>query len=149
MRKITHIVVHCTATREGRPIDAKTIDKWHRQRGFAGIGYHYVVKLDGSVELGRPLAKPGAHVRGHNRYTVGVVYVGGLSYELAPKDTRTPEQKEALRSLLRELKERFPNAEICGHRDFSPDLNHNGIIEPFEFVKACPCFDVKVEYGDL
>ncbi len=149
MRKITHIVVHCTATPEGRQVRAKDIDVWHKKRGFARIGYHYVVRLDGTVELGRPLSKMGAHVLGHNRYTIGVVYVGGLSADFAPKDTRTPQQKKALKALLIELKTRFPEAEICGHRDFSKDLNHNGIIEPFEWMKVCPCFDAKNEYKDL
>lgn len=149
MRKIKKIVVHCTATVEGKNFNAKHIDLWHKKRGWSGIGYHYVVLLNGKIELGRPLWKIGAHVRGNNRYTIGVVYIGGLNKNLAPKDTRTKLQKKSLKSLLKDLKKRFPNAEIVGHRDFSPDLNGNGIIEPFEFIKACPCFDAKREYKKL
>ncbi len=149
MRAINHIVVHSTATKEDQDFSASDIDRWHKQRGWSGIGYHYVVKLDGTVEKGRPDSKIGAHVKGHNRNSIGVVYVGGIDYNLAPKDTRTIAQKEALVSLLQHLKCEFPNAEILGHRDFSKDINNNGIIEPFEFMKACPCFDAKTEYNEI
>jgi len=149
MRTIKHIVIHSTATKEGVDFDANDINNWHLQRGWSGIGYHYVVKLDGTIEKGRPDWKVGAHVKGFNRNSIGVVYVGGLSEELAPKDTRTEEQKTSLSCLLYELKEKYPKAEILGHRDFSTDLNNNGVIEPFEFIKQCPCFDAKEEYKDV
>lgn len=149
MRVINHIVVHATATKEHQEFDAKDIDRWHKERGWSGIGYHYVVKLDGTIEKGRPVAKIGAHVKGHNHDSIGVVYVGGLDAKLAPKDTRTPAQKKALAALLCDLKKEHPKADISGHRDFSPDLNNNGIIEPFEFLKACPCFDAKTEYNEI
>lgn len=149
MRAINHIVVHCTATIEHQDIDAKVIDRWHKQRGWAGIGYHYVVKLNGDIELGRPENKRGAHVKGFNHKSIGVVYVGGLDANLAPKDTRTHAQKKALLTLLKQLKSKYKTAKISGHRDFSPDINGNGIIEPFEFIKACPCFNAKTEYHDL
>lgn len=149
MKKIKYIVIHCTATQENRSFNAHNIDIWHKQRGWSGIGYHYVIKLDGSLEKGRPESKRGAHVLGHNHESLGVVYVGGLDKSNTPKDTRTSRQKEALRCLLIELKFKYPNAKIVGHRDLSKDLNGNGIIEPFEFMKQCPCFDAKTEYNDL
>lgn len=149
MRKITHIVLHCSATKEGRRVTVQDIDRWHRDRGFNGIGYHYVVYIDGSIHEGRDLSKAGAHVSGHNATTIGICYVGGLDAAGKPKDTRTPEQKAALFYLLQRLKEQFPAAVICGHRDFSPDLNGNGTIEPGEYIKACPCFDARDEYKEL
>lgn len=138
MRKITHLVVHCSATPEGRDVSAEEIDRWHRQRGFAEIGYHYVVRLDGSIETGRPLEVPGAHVAGHNANTIGIVYAGGLAKDgKTAKDTRTAAQKAALTGLLKSLKGRFPKALIQGHRDFP------GV------AKACPSFDAKSEYAKL
>lgn len=142
-------MVHCTATQEGKNFTANDIDRWHKQRGWKGIGYHYVVDLNGNIEKGRPDWKIGAHVKGRNRHSIGVVYVGGLDRNLAPKDTRTFKQRIALEKLLKELKQKYPEAEILGHRDFSKDKNGNGIIEPFEFMKSCPCFDVKNEYKHL
>lgn len=147
MRRIDDLVVHCTATKEGQDIPVRIIDQWHKNRGWSGIGYHYVIALDGTVEKGRPIIKQGAHVKGHNRHSIGIVYVGGLDSNLAPKDTRTQAQKEAIICLLQDLKQRFPDAKISGHRDFSPDINKNGIIEPFEWTKQCPCFNAKEEYN--
>lgn len=149
MRKINTIVVHCTATVEGKDFTAADIDSWHKNRGWRGIGYHYVVRLNGAIEQGRKEETVGAHVRGHNRNSIGVSYIGGLDKDLKAKDTRTAAQKKALIELLSELKKKYPKAMIVGHRDFSPDTNNNGIIEPFEFIKECPCFDAKKEYENL
>lgn len=135
MKKITEIIVHCTATPQGRPASVSEIDSWHRQRGFDCIGYHYVVGLDGGVGAGRPESRQGAHCLGHNAVSIGVVYVGGLDKDGNPADTRTPAQKAALRTLLALLRRRYPQARIYGHRDFA--------------AKACPCFDAKSEYADL
>lgn len=138
MRRITHIVVHCTATPEGRKHTASDIAIWHKQRGWNTIGYHYVVQLDGTIEKGRDEAVVGAHVASFNSYTIGVVYVGGVDrVTLQPKDTRTSAQKAALLQLLKELKQRHAAAKIQGHRDFP------GV------AKACPCFDAKTEYAYL
>lgn len=142
-------MVHCTATQEGRNFMANDIDRWHKQRGWKSIGYHYVVDLNGNIEKGRPDWKIGAHVKGHNHHSIGVVYVGGLDKNLSPKDTRTQAQKKALKQLLKTLKKQYPKAVILGHRDFSKDINGNGVIEPFEFIKACPCFNAKQEYKNL
>ena len=109
MREINKIVVHCSATQEGKNISAATIDKWHKKRGWRGIGYHYVIGLDGLIELGRPVEQVGAHVKGHNKNSIGICYVGGVEAERdddgewVAKDTRTPEQKESLLMLLKVL----------------------------------------------
>ena len=136
MRIINEIIVHCAATREGRDFTVEDITRWHKARGFATIGYHYVIYRDGSIHEGRPLEQIGAHCVGHNKHSIGICYIGGCTSDgKTPKDTRTPEQKEALLSLLRRLKARFPNATIYGHRDFSS--------------KPCPCFDAHSEYKGL
>lgn len=148
-RAITTIAVHCTATQEGRSFSVADIRRWHLANGWSDIGYHFVVALDGSIEVGRPKAQAGAHVAGHNAKSIGIVYVGGLDRSAKPKDTRTPAQKAAMLDLLRALKTAHTAAIIQGHRDYSPDLNGNGKIEPFEWMKACPCFDAKAEYAGL
>lgn len=142
-KSTTAIAIHCTATREGQNIDATTVDQWHLAKKWAGIGYHYLIHLDGSIEAGRPENAIGSHIEGHNSYTIGIVYVGGLDAQGKPKDTRTPEQKDAMAHLVRSLKAKYKITKVGGHRDFSPDKNHDGKIEPFEWLKDCPCFDVK------
>src|SRR3546814_19322645 len=93
-RKINLIVVHCSATREGQPHTAADIDRWHRAQGWNGIGYHWVVRLDGTVEIGRPQPIAGSHVKGHNAPSIGVVYVGGLAANgVTPQDNRQPATK--------------------------------------------------------
>lgn len=146
-RAITGIVIHCSATREGQFIDAAEIRRWHLAKQWSDIGYHFVIRLDGTIEVGRPLQMAGSHVKGFNRTTIGICYVGGVASDgKTPKDTRTPEQKAALLDLLRALKAKYPAAKICGHRDFSPDLNGNGRVDQFEWIKACPSFDARGEY---
>ena len=142
-RRIKKIVIHCTATREGQAHTAKDIDSWHRLRGWDGIGYHWVVQLDGTIEKGRDEARPGSHVKGHNADSIGVVYVGGLAANgQTPKDTRAPEQKRALKSLMITLQAKYPGTSVLGHRDLSPDLDGDGVVERHEWLKDCPCFDV-------
>lgn len=132
MRKIDEIIIHCSATKEGKSFYAKDIDKWHKARGWKGIGYHYVVDLDGKIEKGRSEDQIGSHCVGHNKNSIGICYIGGLDKDGNPKDTRTKEQKEALWDLLRQLLCKYPNATIHGHNEFA--------------AKACPCFDVQKEY---
>lgn len=151
---IDAIVIHCSATRAGQDVRAADIDKWHKERGFAMIGYNYVIDLDGTVEIGRPLSRDGAHCntagtsgRSYNRHSIGICYVGGLDKDGKPADTRTPEQKRALRDLVYKLMDAYPNiVEVIGHRDASPDRNKDGRITPNEWVKVCPCFDVRAEF---
>ena len=137
MRTITLIIIHCSAVRPWQRSSAADIDRWHRERGFQnGIGYHYVVRRDGTVEVGRPLEVIGAHCENHNRHSIGVCYEGGLDAAGKPADTRTEAQKVALRNLLQQLHARFPKAIIAGHNLFNP-------------MKACPCFDAVKEYQGL
>lgn len=149
MRRINLIVVHCSATMEGHPFNAKAIDQMHRARGFNKIGYHYVVLLDGTVEEGRKEEEVGAHVSGYNQNSIGVCYIGGIGKEGAAKDTRTPQQKASLANLIRQLRVKYPGARVVGHRDLSPDINHDGRITPNEYIKQCPCFNVQDEYSSV
>lgn len=130
MRRIWEIIVHCAATPEGHDFSVADIDRWHRQRGFDRIGYHWVVRLDGTVCPGRPEEAIGAHCLGHNTGSIGICYIGGCAADgKTPKDTRTPAQEEALVSLIRELLQRYPGATVHGHNEFA--------------AKACPSFDVQ------
>lgn len=147
MRTINLIVVHCSATREDHPLSPEALDLLHRRRGFNGTGYHYYIRKDGTVLLTRPLERIGAHAKGFNAHSIGICYEGGLDSRGRPADTRTSAQRVSLCSLLHQLRERFPGCRLCGHRDLSPDLNGNGEIEPEEWIKVCPCFDVKAEFG--
>lgn len=142
MRTITLIAIHCTATMEGRPFTRDDIDAMHRRRGFNGIGYHYLIELDGKVATGRPLDRAGSHILGHNANSIGVCYVGGISGDGKAKDTRTTAQMAALARLVEDLAAKHPKAIIRGHRDLSPDADRDGKVEPHEWLKMCPCFDV-------
>lgn len=135
MRKIDEIIVHCSATVEGRDYTVDDMRRWHRRRGFADVGYHYVVYRDGTVHRGRADALVGAHCRKHNRHSIGVCYIGGLDSNGKPKDTRTEAQREAMLGLLRKLLTAYPQASVHGHREFA--------------AKDCPCFDVRQEYAAL
>ena len=147
MRTIDHIIIHCSATREDRSLAVEELETIHRRRGFRGIGYHYYIRRDGTVVNTRPLEVVGAHCKGHNAHSIGICYEGGLDCRGRPADTRTPEQRASLRLLVNQLKQRFPACRVCGHRDLSPDLNGDGEIEPEEWIKACPCFEVKREFS--
>ena len=127
----TTIILHRSATREGQDIKAKTIKQWHKDRGFDDIGYHYVIDLDGTIEKGRAEELVGAHCKGHNATSIGICYVGGCDKNMKPKDTRTPEQKRSMLSLVRKLvnKYKIPVTQIWAHHDFDKH-------------KACPSFDV-------
>jgi N-acetylmuramoyl-L-alanine amidase len=153
MKTIDSIVIHCSATRAGQDVRAADIDKWHKERGFAMIGYNYVIDLDGMVEVGRPLSMDGAHCntaglsgQSYNKHSIGICYVGGLDENGNPADTRTPEQKKALANLVNKLCDEYPITEVIGHRDASPDRNGDGVISRNEWIKQCPCFDVRAEF---
>ena len=143
MRNIDSIIVHCSATKAGLDFTATDIDRWHRERGFNGIGYHYVIRLDGKLEKGRDVTLAGAHCKGWNERSVGICYIGGLDENGRPADTRTNVQKRVLYQIIMDLQREYNILQVLGHRDTSPDLNGDGVIEPYEYVKACPCFDVK------
>lgn len=151
--QIDSIVIHCSATRSGQDVRAADIDKWHKERGFNEIGYHYVIDLDGSVEFGRALPKDGAHCNtsglsglSYNKHSIGICYVGGLDANGNPADTRTDAQKIAMQELVLRLMDKYPIVEVIGHRDASPDKNGDGVISRNEWIKQCPCFDVKSEF---
>ena len=136
MRNINKIIIHCSATPEDKAFSVDDIRCWHLQRGFADIGYHFVIYLDGSVNVGRPLAKAGAHCKGYNAHSIGVCYIGGVATDgKTPKDTRTEAQKRSLVRLITELRQQFHNASVHGHREFAN--------------KACPSFNARDEYKDL
>lgn len=135
MRDIKEIIVHCSATPEDRNYTVEEIDRWHKNRGWSGIGYHYVIYLDGSIHKGRDIEKVGAHCTNHNKNSIGVCYIGGCDKDMNPKDTRTQEQRDALIEILTRLKKRYPDAKIYGHRDFAN--------------KACPSFDATTEYAEI
>ena len=152
VRKITGIVVHCSATAEGKDFDASDIEKWHKERKFNRIGYHFVIKLDGTIQTGRELTMVGAHVSGYNAHTIGICYIGGLDGKGKAKDTRTDEQKESLLWLIRAIKRHIKGGAsftVKGHRDYSPDQNRDGIIQAHERIKECPCFEVMEEYANI
>lgn len=134
-KKIRYIIVHCTATAEGKDFRASDVDRWHKAQGWDGIGYHYLVCLDGRTEKGRSETVVGAHCAGYNSMSIGVCYVGGLAADgRTPKDTRTVRQKAALLTLLKKLKKKYPSARVVAHHDLNTS-------------KACPCFDAKREYA--
>lgn len=138
MKNIKYIIIHCTATAEFKDFKAKDVDKWHKQRGWDCIGYHYIIDLDGAIEKGRPETKIGAHCKGFNDCSIGVCYVGGLASDnKTPKDTRTNAQKASLLKLIKQLKAKYPNAKVVGHKDM-PNVH-----------KACPCFEAKREYNNI
>lgn len=152
MRRIDEIIIHCSDSPEGRNDKAEDIRKWHKQRGFNDIGYHYVIDLDGTVEQGRPIEQAGAHCTGHNAHSIGICYIGGAYWRdgvnakgkpikgkdgkavLIPKDTRTILQRMAMKELVAQLREQFPEATVHGHREFAN--------------KACPCFDIQAEFEE-
>lgn len=132
MRAISQFVVHCSATKAALDVGAAEIRRWHVDgNGWDDIGYHYVLRRDGLVEEGRPVAQAGAHVSGHNANSIGICLVGGLDVDGSPQNNFTPKQFDALYALLLTLHHKFPGAEVLGHRDFP------GV------AKACPCFDVR------
>lgn len=168
-KKIDAIIIHCSATPAGIDYRAADIDKWHKKKGWRMIGYNYVIDLDGTVEVGRPLTMDGAHCNtsgfsglSYNKHSIGICYIGGLEATTdkkgrivakkdkngrsIAKDTRTDAQKLALEKLVWDLFVKYPIKEILGHRDTSPDLNGDGFINRHEWIKSCPCFDVRSEF---
>jgi len=137
MRKINKIIIHCTATPEGREHDVADIRRWHLKRGFNDIGYHFLIHIDGTIEEGRPINKQGAHCSGQNRGSIGICYVGGMSKDMKKaKDTRTQAQKDSLIKLMHELIYKYnKDMTIHGHNEYAN--------------KACPSFNVQEEYANL
>lgn len=147
MRNIQYIAVHCTASHQSQTIEG--LKQEFKRKGWVNPGYHYVVSPDGKITQLLDEEKVSNGVRGFNSISINVAYIGGIDSNGKPIDNRSAEQKKSLRILLKMLHKKYPNAIIQGHRDFSPDLNRNGKIEPFEYIKACPCFNAKEEYSNL
>lgn len=146
---IKYIVIHCSATKAQQDIGRNTIADWHKAKGWNDIGYHFVIRRNGTLEMGRPLSDVGAHAYGYNRMSWGVCMVGGLDYLSKPYDNFTDAQFATLKTVIQVLKAIAPDAEVLGHRDLSPDINNDGVIDKWEWLKACPCFDVKTWWGGL
>ena len=138
MRIINLIVVHCSAAREDCTLSPEDLDRLHRRRGF-----------NGTVCLTRAIERIGTHAKGFNAHSIGICYEGGLDCRGRPADTRTPAQRATPRQLVGQLQEKFSGCWVCGHWDLSPDLNGNGEIEPEEWIKSCPCFEVAKEFKEF
>lgn len=147
MRNIQYIAVHCTASHQSQTIEG--LKQEFKRKGWKNPGYHYVISPDGKITQLLDEDKVSNGVKGFNSISINVAYIGGIDSNGKPIDNRSAEQKKSLRILLKMLHKKYPNAIIQGHRDFSPDLNINGKIEPFEYIKACPCFNAKEEYSNL
>lgn len=130
MRKISTIIIHCAATKPSMDIGLKEIEKWHLERGFNSVGYHYIIRRNGQIENGRPKDRAGAHTQGHNANSIGICLVGGISEKGAPEANFTRNQWKSLERLIRILKADFPWVTVHGHNEFTK-------------AKACPSFDVQ------
>lgn len=146
MRHINLIVVHCSATNPHQDIGVNEIDQWHRDRGWRGCGYHAVIRRNGTLEHGRDITDVGAHAYGYNKHSIGVCVVGGVDINGQAANNFTREQLHTLRGYLDALSSIFKEAEIKGHRDLSPDVDGDGVIESWEWQKQCPSFDVTEWY---
>ncbi|MBN8865859.1 MAG: N-acetylmuramoyl-L-alanine amidase [Sphingobacteriales bacterium] len=141
MRTIEFIIIHCTATPVTVTLESMKA-YWKNVLGWKNPGYHYLILPSGEIQTVTSEQNIANGVAGHNRYSIHLAYVGGIDEKGKALDNRTDAQKQAMYAKLLELAGRYPDATIRGHRDFSPDTNHNGVIEPFEWIKGCPAFDV-------
>lgn len=149
-RTVNKIVIHCSASPENVDYTFEQCIKDHKARGFRKCGYHRFISKDGTIHIGRHFDEIGAHAgSGQNAKTIGICYEGGLDSKKKAKDTRTPEQKAAMIQCINEAIAYGQIKSIVGHRDLSPDINGNGIVEPQEWIKMCPCFDATPEYKHL
>lgn len=148
MRKIERIFVHCTASSQKATVQSILAE--FRKKKWRVPGYHWLIDKDGKITqlVDENIVANG--VKGYNSTSVHVAYIGGIDKQHPNGiDTRTKDQKAALEILLTQLHQRYPNAEILGHRDISPDTNHNGKVDSWERIKGCPCFDAKIEYAHI
>lgn len=147
MRTIERIFVHCTAGSQKQTIEDLKAE--FKAKGWKHSGYHYAVMPSGRIEQMLPEEEISNGVQGYNSTSINVAYIGGIDRNGKAVDNRTSEQKKSLVDLLKQLRQRYPKARIMGHRDISPDKNGNGIIDPWERIKECPCFDAITEYKDV
>lgn len=152
--RTTLIVVHCSATRPSQDIGAEEIREWHLAKGYRDIGYHFVIRRNGAIEIGRPIDGFGAHVTGFNATSVAICLVGGLLADGKPADVLNPlafdtftvPQMTAAHTAIAFLRRVYPHAKVVGHRDLSPDMDKDGAVEKSEWLKTCPGFDVGREF---
>lgn len=137
MRKVNEIIVHCSATREGKEFTVADIDRWHREKGWKGCGYHYVITLDGRVQQGRPEQIAGAHCSGRNAESLGICYIGGCDLVGKSRDTRTEAQRKSMVTLIRQLMQAHGISieNVRCHNEFS--------------TKACPSFSVQKLHKEI
>lgn len=137
VRDVNEIIVHCSATPEGRDHDVADIRRWHVDgRGWSDVGYHYCILLDGTIEAGRPVSRAGAHCKGKNKNTIGICYIGGCDKNMQPKDTMNHGQEKACLNLIETLRGVFGDLKVSGHNEYAPH-------------KACPSFDVNTKWPDI
>lgn len=141
MREIKYIVLHCSATQPTATVES-IMRYWRDDLHWKNPGYHFIVEANGNVRSLQPVEKPSNGVAGYNAVSIHVCYIGGADKAGRPADTRTPEQLAALKDIVIKLHHQYPQAQIKGHRDFSPDTNHNGKVDKWEWIKVCPAFDV-------
>lgn len=147
MRSIKYIAVHCTASSQVWGVSELMLE--FKRKKWKYPGYHYVIHADGKISQLLDEEKISNGVKNYNASTINVAYIGGVDKNGVAVDNRTNAQKHSLNMLLKVLKGRYPKAVIQGHRDFSPDLNHNGKVDKWERIKECPCFDAKEEYKNI
>jgi N-acetylmuramoyl-L-alanine amidase len=138
LKAVDYIVIHCAATKEDQDIGVDEIRRWHRQRGWLDVGYHYVIRRDGTLEIGRPNDVPGAHARGFNHVSIGICLVGGVESDgKTPESNFTHAQWRTLEAVVKDQKKMHPDAKVLGHRDL-PNVN-----------KACPSFDAPAWWAEV
>jgi len=136
------IVIHCSATPPSMDIGVETLREWHKKNGWSDVGYHIIIRRDGTVQEGRPIDNQGAHVAGYNHTSIGIVMIGGVGENGKAENNFTPAQFRALSREVKGYRAKYPGAHVLGHRDLSPDLNGDGKITSNEWIKECPSFDV-------
>ena len=147
MRKIERIFIHCTASQQTATV--KSIMNEFKRKGWEYPGYHYLIDSTGKIHQLLDTEHVSNGVQGYNQTAINIAYIGGIDANGKAIDNRTKEQKQSLIRLLLALRKKYPEAKILGHRDISPDTNGNGIVDPWERIKECPCFDAITEYKDI
>lgn len=147
MRQIKRIFVHCTAGSQRQTV--ADLQAEFRRKRWKNPGYHYVIFPAGRIVQLLDESGVANGVKGYNQTAIHVAYVGGIDTQGKAVDNRTDMQRAQLRLLLRQIHKCYPNARILGHRDISPDKNHNGKVDSWERIKDCPCFDAITEYQDI
>lgn len=128
-RSNEEIILHCTATPINMTVTVKDVDRWHKEMGWDGVGYHFLILQDGTLQIGRNLNIAGAHCKGHNKTSIGIAYVGGIDAMGNSADTRTKQQRATMRTLINVLKKIYPGIKVTTHNKYAN--------------KDCPCFKIE------